>query len=228
MKAFEVFKSIFNKELVKTKSCIIGLFIANALFLLWLYVHIRRLFMLDHGEIVWYRVISLEQIPYDMLSFIPMLCGLTYCAFQFIPEMRDERLRLCLHLPYNSNWIILFHLFTGLCFLFLLFGMDILLFAMILHLYFPYEIIILSLYTAAPWFLAGFIAYLSMSIVLLEPQMKRRVFTFFLSIGMLVPLFATKTPGAYTHCIWIYAMIIPLLLIAALLPAFHFRHRSVQ
>lgn len=60
-------RSIFFKEFLKTRAGMALLCAGNLAFMTWLWLAIRRLFLQDHPEIVWYRVLDLGQIPYAPL-----------------------------------------------------------------------------------------------------------------------------------------------------------------
>lgn len=220
--------SIFYKEFFKTRLGMVLLLGGNALFMGWLWLDIRRLFLLDHPEIVWYRVMDLGQIPYMPLTFLPAICGCIFCCFQFLPEMRDERLRISLHLPCAMPVLILSHLLYGLTFLSLLFALNALALILISHAYFPPDAVLLALQTTAPWFLAGLYAYLCMTCCLLEPRPRARLLGLLLGGGLCAPLLIRTAPGSLAPCLPAFLLLMPLLVIGLLLPALHYRHRRTE
>lgn len=225
---FPIFRAICLKEFIKCRNGMLALFAANLLFMLWLFLHLRTVFSLDHIEIIWFQMVDLAQTPYKSLAFIPILSGIIFCCLQFLPEMRDERLRLSLHLPHESSSIVLTHFLAGLLFLTGLFYLDMALFRMSLAVFYPDVTLKFFQTTAEPWFLAGILGYLGLGLVLLEPQTTQRLFTLVLVFGIIAPLFSSFRPGVYGAILPYYYLLIPLLLLASLLPAHHFRHRSVQ
>ena len=97
------------------------------------------LFILDHAEIVWYRVLYLDQIHYAPMRFIPLFSGLLLGFAQFLPEMNAERMRLSLHLPLSSYLVMLGHLCVGLLAVLLTLCLDFGLLVLITARYFPWE-----------------------------------------------------------------------------------------
>lgn len=77
-------RSIFFKEFLKTRAGMALLCAGNLAFMTWLWLAIRRLFLQDHPEIVWYRVLDLGQIPYAPLAYLPLCSALVFCCFQFL------------------------------------------------------------------------------------------------------------------------------------------------
>jgi hypothetical protein len=219
---------IFFKEFVKLRTGWLVLLVLSAAFLAWVGLETRQLFRLDHPEVVWYRVIALGQVHYAPLRFVPLITGLVFACMQFLPEMRDERLRLALHLPVDSNVVILGHLAAGAAGLGLLLGCEAAFVAGLTLHYFPAEVARTALLTILPWLLAGLVGYLGQAIVLLEPGLKRRVFYMLLTAGLVAPLFEHVSPGGYARALpWFFA-VPPLLALGALLPAGRFRHRRTD
>lgn len=223
-----VFCGVFFKESIKTRSCMLLLLAGSLLFLGRLWLEIRRLFLLDHPEIVWYRVMDLGQIPHDSLTLVPVLCACIFCCCQFLPEMRDERLRISLHLPCGTAPLVLAHLLYGLCFLTLLYGLLGLGLVLILRVFFPPESVVQALLACLPWFLAGLYAYLCTACVLLEPGRRARLLGVQLGAGLCTPLLLKAAPGSFAPVLPFFILGLPLLLVGLLLPALHFRHRRAQ
>lgn len=223
-----VVMNLFFKEFVKTRLGMALLLAGNMLFMGWLWLSVRRLFLQDHPEIVWYRVMDLGQIPYAPLTFLPLISGVVFCCFQFLPEMRDARLRIALHLPCDMALLILAHLFYGLLFLTLLFGLDALALAAICRVGFPLDMVQMALLTAVPWFLAGLYAYLCMACCLLEPQRKARLLGGLIAMGVCPLLLGKVAPGSLTPSLPYFLLGLPVLAVGLLLPALHYRHRRVE
>lgn len=223
-----IIAGVFYKESIKTRLCMAGLVAASLIWLGWLWLEVRHLFLLDHPEIVWYRVMDLGQMPHTSLAFLPVICGLVFCCCQFLPEMRDERLRISLHLPCGMAPLMLAHFLFGLLFLSLLSLLDILLLLLMLGQHFPAEAVKTALFTALPWFLAGLYAYLCMAYALLEPQRRARLTGIVLGFGLCTPLLLKVQPGALAPALPWLALPLPLLLVGLLLPAMNFRHRRID
>ena len=223
-----IFSGVFLKEFVKTRSCMLILFAGNIVFMGWLWLTIRRLFLQDHPEIVWYRVMDLGQSPWTPLTFVPILCGVLFCVFQFWPEMRDERMRISLHLPCPIASLILAHLIYGLGFLAVLFTLDSAALSLMLAQFFPAETQRLAVSTCLPWFMAGLYAYLCAAWCILEPQRRVKSVGLILGVCLCVLLTQKGQPGSLVPCLPFFLLGLPLLVAGLLLPAMHYRHRRVQ
>ena len=228
MKLRSLVRAVLYKEIVKMRIAWSVLFFFNAAFMGWLFVGVRQLFRLDHPEVVWYRVLHLGQAHYTAFRYVPLGVGVVFACLQFLPEMRDERMRLSLHLPASTNGVVLTHLAAGLAVLGVIYLFDVAaLVCMTLH-YFPDDVLATTLLTVAPWLLAGVIGYLGTTLALLEPGLKPRVFILAVTAGLASPMLAKVMPGAFAGALPIVACAVPLLLLASLLPAYHFRHRRVD
>lgn len=225
---FMVFRRILYKERCKMRRAWPILALLNILAVAYLYVETRHLFRMDHAEVVWYRTIELNHIFYEPLRYVPVATAILLAVIQFLPEMRDERLRLSLHLPVQSNIMVLSHLLVGSFLLAGLMGLCAIGLTFVTGAYYPVEIIRVALVTAAPWFLAGWCAYLGAALALLEPGLRLRIFNLALTAGFLVPLLSKAVPGAYAPAFPCLLVLPALLFGAALLPAHHFRHRKVD
>lgn len=222
-----IFRAVFFKEYVKTRVCMAGLTAASLVYMAWIWLTVHRLFLLDHPEIVWYRVMDLGQMPYAALTALPVACACIFCCFQFLPEMQDERLRISLHLPCGMAPLLLAHLFFGLAFLTLLFLLDGFLLVLTLGRHFPKEAVHTALLTAAPWFLAGLYAYLCTTYAILEPHRRAKLMGVLLGIGLAAPLLGKTEPGSLAPALPWLTLPLPFLLMGLLLPTLNFRHRRL-
>ncbi len=225
MRLTSAMSAIFYKEAIKTKSMMLLLFTANMLYMTWNFIALRRLFMQDHSEVVWYRTVNLGQIPYDGMIFMPFVTAIIYGVFQFLQEMRDGRIRIALHAPYDSCLVVLLHALFGLCFLLVLFACNgVFLYLSMVH-YYPPEVGLSALLTTAPWFIAGFYAYLGVAFVLLEPQPKRKFLAALTCFGLCIPLFLYKNTGFYVNVLPFFMALIPCMFYSIALSADDFRNR---
>lgn len=223
-----VFSSIFLKEYVKTRTAMLLLLAAGVCAVCWTGLGVSRLFMLDHPEIVWYRTMDLHQIPYRSFAFLPLLSAAVFCFCQFLPEMRDERMRIALHLPCPLWLLMLAHLCYGLAFLSLLFLAETGAMLLLLARQYPAEAVETAFWTMLPWSIAGIYAYLCCAWVLLEPRRKTRLLGILLGACACTPLVMQWTPGAFRTAVLPFLLGIPLLAAGMFLPALHFRTREVQ
>ncbi len=221
-------KPIYYKEFLKIRWLWLTLLALNGLIMACVYVKTRRLFMLDHAEIVWYRVMQLSQIHYSLLKYAPMITGLLLAAIQYLPEMVGERLRLSLHLPVSAHRLIMAHVLVGLTALGLAIGLDLIALALITGRFFPAEAVTTALFTALPWCLAGMAAYLGVTLALLEPVYRLKIFNLAIAAGVAGLFLRPAEPGGYFFQLANLALPLLLLIPAVLLPAYRFRYRRVS
>ncbi len=220
-----MFGSLLHKEWVKLRMFWLAALILNLAVVGYVFVAMRRLFRLDHAEVVWYRVIHLGQMFYDPMMYVPLLSGLFLAAAQFLPEMRNQRFRISLHLPVPAFQIVLGHVLVGLAMLLTILLADCVLLWSASLSRFPVEIANRTLLTILPWCLAGVSAYLGGTLVLLEPVWKLRFFNGLVAAGITALLLQNAIPGAYAHVFVPLTLLVVLFMPSVLLPAYRFRYR---
>jgi len=210
--------AIFRKEFYKIRQPWLLILMCHMVLLGYVGVVTRRLFLLDHPEVVWYRMLHLGQIHFENLKYAPLMTGVLIACFQFLPEMRSERFRLSLHLPVSS-------VVAGLTAYFVLALLDLGALAGITAVYFPREGVAITLVTALPWILAGAVAYLGGALILLEPHLRLRVANFGLAAGVAGFYLQNGLPGSYGPALPVLVLPLAVMMPAILLPVSRFRHR---
>lgn len=221
-------KAIFLKEYWKIRRPWFALLMLNLALMGYIYIDTRQLFLLTNPEVVWYRVLHIGQMYYASFKFAPVLTGLLIACIQFLPEMRDERLRLSLHLPISPHRLVLAHILVGLVAGGGLILFDLTALCMITSVFFPKEVVVLTFLTTLPWALAGVTAYLGGTLVLLEPGLRLRILCVAISSGVVGLFLFPAAPGAYSRCLPLLLAPLLLMIPAVLLPAYHFRYRKVS
>ena len=220
-------QAIFRKEFYKIRVMWLLVFIANLCLLMHLWISTRRLFLLDHAEVVWYRVLQLDQIHFEYLKYAPLLSGILIACFQFLPEMWGERFRLSLHLPVSAGFVAMGHLLAGL-FAYTLVGVaDLGGLWLITSIYFPEQGITVSLLTALPWTMAGICAYLGMALTLLEPDFRLKAVNLTLTAGIAGCYLINAQPGAFGPTLPLLIVPLALMMPAVMVPIFRFRYRRM-
>lgn len=220
-----MFGSLLHKEWVKLRMLWLAALVVNLGVVTYVFVAMRKLFRLDHAEMVWYRVIHLGQMFYDPFMYVPLLTGLFLATTQFLPEMRNQRFRISLHLPVPTFQIVLGHVLVGLVMLLAILCADCLLLWSATLTHFPWEIANRTLLTILPWCLAGITGYLGGTLVLLEPAWKLRFVNALVAAGISAMLLQKASPGAYAHVLAPMALLVLLFMPSVLLPAYRFRYR---
>ncbi len=227
MRLTSALSAVFYKECIKTRHMMLLLFAANMLYMAWNFIILRRLYMQDHSEVVWYRTIDLGQIPYEGMMFVPFVTAIIYGIFQFLQEMRDGRIRLALHAPYDSCLIVLLHTLFGMLFLCAIFAFDALILYLSMTHYYPPEVGVAALVTVLPWFVAAFYAYLGGAFVMLEPQPKRKCLAALVCFGLCIPLFMYRSTGFYADILPYFVILIPCMFYSVALSADDYRNRWI-
>ncbi len=223
--AIDMLYAIFCKEYYKIRRFWLFLLLANILISLQMSVSTRRLFLLDHAEVTWYRVLQLGQLYCEQLRYLPVITGLILGVVQFLPEIIGERLRLGLHLPIRPERLICYHLVVGVIALLLALLPDIIVLGGITSYWFPSKWPLTLFFTVLPWFLAGIVAYLGCALVLLEPDVRLKGCNMLVVIGTCGWYLQKLRPGAYQNEVLFLFCPLLLMAVAVLCPVFHFRTR---
>lgn len=221
-------RPILHKEWLKTWRSWTALVFVNMAVMAYIAIDTRHLFVMDHPEIVWYRVMYLGSIYFGAMRLLPLITGALLGAAQFLPEMKDERFRLSLHLPLKLHSVVMGHVAFGLCALGAILLVDIGVLIYITSLYFPREAVELSLWTVAPWCTAGFVAYLGVALGLLEPKYHLKAALISVAIAVAALFLHITYPGAYGPVLPILIIPSALLIPGILLPAYRFRFRRIS
>ena len=182
--------SIFYKEWIKVRYFFLALVCLNGAVCLKIWVDIRQQLQAEHAEMIWYQAIHIQSLFYSDIRYIPLLSGICLAVVQFVPEILQKRLRLSLHLPVDRECLLAIFLALGLGLYAVLALLDTAAIWTVSRYYFPVEVAVSSLTTLLPWHYAGFVGYLGMSLILLEPAWSRRVFVLLVFSGFISLLFS--------------------------------------
>jgi len=219
--------SILQKEFLKLRVFWVMAIIFNVSIVGYLFMVMKKLFRIDHAEVVWYYAIHLGEVFYQPLMYVPLVTGMFFAAAQFFPEMRSHRFRISLHLPLQPHSIVFGHLFVGMMAIVAIFAMDVILVCTMVGTVFPAEYVSQTFFTIMPWVLGGVMAYLGTTFVLLEPVWKMRLFNFMVSAGLTGIFYAQDNLAAYSKVLPHLVLIVILFVPAVLIPAYRFRYRRV-
>lgn len=222
-----MFLSIFIKEFRKLYIFLAGIIVFNLLALGYVYAAMNRLFRMDHAETVWYYTMHIGEIFYSTLTFVPLVSGIIIAAAQFLPEIRNERFRICLHLPVSPHLAVIAHTAAGLAVLFAVFSADAAALVFMIALRFPEEFALRSLLTFLPWLLAGVNGYLGTAFVIMEPSWRLKVFNILISAGFTGIFLMRAEAGGYSEILPLLTLLTCVFALCVLLPAYNFRYRRV-
>ena len=220
-------QAIFRKEFFKIRIMWLLVLSANICLVMHIWISTRRLFILDHAEVVWYRVLQLDQIHFEQLKYAPLVSGILIACVQFLPEMWGERFRLSLHLPVSAGFVAMGHLLAGLVAYALIGIADLGGLWLITGIYFPVQGITASLLTALPWALAGICAYIGMALTLLEPDLRLKAVNLAMTAGTAGLYLINARPGAFGPSLPLLMVPLALMIPAVMVPVYRFRYRRV-
>lgn len=157
----------------------------------------------------WYDIITRGGLFFSDFLYLPVLTGIVIAAFQFFPEITENRLKLTLHLPMKENSILMYMTFMGAFAVLLITGFAVIVLSVITLIYFPVEVLDGVLMTTAPWLFSGFVGYFATITVFTEPIWLKRIFFIIISFGFIDALLS---PNHYNY----FQNALPLFLIVSL------------
>jgi len=216
-------KAILYKEWLKIRWVYLAMIVISLLLLLNIFLNIAHDMKFVGANGYWSSVIFRGFQFYHSLRFVPLLIGLVIAFAQFLPEMLMSRLKLTLHLPVKENKLLFQMIFIGFLALLLLFFLTVLMLSIMTRIYFPADILFSMLITTIPWFIAGFIAYFSIAMILIEPTWSQRILLILIVFGF-VDLFL-KNPwyNSYLHSLPKFILLAALFSITIMLSGNRFR-----
>jgi len=186
------------KEWLKLRPAFFVLLAVHVAMNVWAAAGLRSLFSGAHPEVLWYQTIILGNIHFDMLRHVPWISGLILAGAQHLPEIRDKRLRLTLHLPVRAETAMACSLGFGACVFFLLAMLDGAVIAATDSAHYPAEIVAIHLWALLPMEAAGLAAYFGATVVFFEPSTSRRLHALLLTITAVAMILVPARPGAWS------------------------------
>lgn len=190
-------RAIFYKEWLKTSryyAVAVLLSLGFVGFVLSNFFRAARLKGIAH---LWEVMLLRDAVFIDLLQFVPLIVGLLFAVVQYAPEMQRKCLKLTLHLPYSELKMIGAMLLFGMLLLGALSTVSLgILFAAFRSVLAP-ELVRHILLTAAPWYVAGMVAYLLAAWVCLEPTWRRRLLCGIVAACVLRLFYLAPAPEAY-------------------------------
>ncbi|MCU4174096.1 hypothetical protein [Carboxylicivirga sp. N1Y90] len=200
-------KALLYKEWKKTR--IFSISIALVAIVLSAYIMLKagRSFRIAGMEHLWDVIVNRKQFIFKELKYFPIAAGLCIGFAQYFPEIVQKRIKLSLHLPLNENKVVMLMHTYGMGVLLCVFFIQMLAFTIFSSIYFPFEFMLNSLQTIAPWYLAGFVTYMFVAMICLEPVWNRRGINSLLAIGTIYLFLLSGTPAAYEHTMCLFLIV---------------------
>ncbi|WP_321471183.1 DUF4857 domain-containing protein [Halarcobacter sp.] len=195
-------KSIIKKEWLKIRFIILTLLIISIGIVANFWHNLDFSFStVEPKSMMWYRFATLEQKPYEYLSYLYFIIGLSISIFQFIPERIRNRIKIMTHLPISMSKSLFLHLFIGIFYIFILSFIITIGILYIVSNYYPVEILMVTLKDICFYFLGSIIIYLGVSSAIIE---KNSIFSAIKLILTIIFIFVFhKTTFSSLDLIWI-------------------------
>ena len=204
--------SIIKKEWLKVKFIILTLFIISLGALINFWYNLDFSFSTVEPEsMMWYRFATLEQKPYDYLSYLYFIIALSIAIFQFVPERVRNRIKIMTHLPISMTKSLFLHLFIGILYILILSLIITAVVVFIMYAYYPFEIVMVTIKDIAFYFLGSIIIYLGVSSAIIEKNTIISAFKLFISL-LFVFIFH-KTIYTKIDLVWILIAILMLFVV---------------
>lgn len=196
------FRALLYKERQKTRFTIFGIAAIWGIALLANGMRVYRIVRTHGAPAVWDAVLYKDFNLLAPLQWLPLAVGLALGLAQFLPEVRQKRLKLTLHLPLRDGQLLGTMLVYG--YLLQLVAACIVLpcaYLVLIRL-FPHEMVNASLLTSLPWFITGASAYGLVGWICIEPVIRRRVTYAVLAALCLYVGFLSNNTCAYSPFAW--------------------------
>ncbi|MDP7592688.1 MAG: hypothetical protein QF552_08340 [Litorilituus sp.] len=169
-----MFTAFLYKEWIKLRTPLIILFTLQLLWLLRLgfFLNANRS---DNNIMMWFDWMWGGKLFFSGFSPLPAIIAFVIALAQFLPETRDKRLKLMLHLPLSQYRVIASHLLIGLAALFTLCLIAACIITSYIYLWFPAFLILPALLSILPWCLAGVCIYSLTAMAVMEGKVLYRI-----------------------------------------------------
>ena len=192
-------KAIFIKEWLKTRLAACLIFVVAVGVVIYLLLALRSTMATSGAVETIATMIGRDMIFVNLMQFIPMLCAICLTVVQWLPEMQLKRIKLTLHLPVPYTQSIGLMLLYGVAVLAVVSVADLALLWAVESLWLPAELIRHTLLTMLTWHIAGLMAYLLVSWIILEPVWRMRVAEMAVAVPLLALFFLTPQPEVYNR-----------------------------
>ncbi|MGL4992730.1 MAG: hypothetical protein ACRC6R_01150 [Bacteroidales bacterium] len=192
-----IYKAVFFKEWIKTKIVFILFSLLSLVALIYNLAIWYRIATFKGESHLWEIVIGKDTLLIQSYQYLPYLMAIAMAIFQFLPEMRERRLKLTLHLPIGHNKMAAMMVLSGVT-LFVAYSIVMLCIALLAsNYYFPFEITERLITTFVTWHLGALTTYLLASRIVLEGTRRYAITHLLVSVLIVSLFFQSSTPGAY-------------------------------
>jgi len=216
-------KALIFKEWLKIRWAALISFAVFLLFMIKMTLNMSYAIRILGANNFWYDIITRGVLFFDDLLYIPVLTGAVIAAFQFFPEISENRLKLTLHLPLRENAILMYMTAMGSVTVLLVTAISLAVLSQITVLYFPTQVLNAVLLTTAPWLIAGLVSYFSTITIFVEPIWIKRVFFIAVSYLFISELLGPERYNVFTYTLFPFLFIALFFSVSVLFPGHRFR-----
>ena len=202
-----VFKSLLTKEWIKLRYLGWMPFILLVASLVDYYFRLSGMIAMHGAAPTWVGMADKEQLFFEQLYWVFVLAGIFWAVIQTVPECRQGRARLALHLPCNPRIVLAVPAGASLLLLALLYvaartGLD------VVHgmIGFPPELASVLATALDPWALAGFVAWCATATAAAETSRARAIAIVLFGYAYITMLKAMNGYDAYADSLFFYAL----------------------
>ena len=222
-----MWKSICYKEWLKIRWFLIVFTLIGIAVTGYIFLTLKHSFAFTGPRNIWSAVLFQGQQYYKIFKYVPLAGGVIVAFAQYLPEITGKRLKLTFHLPVDENkGLLIMQAFGTFCLIISFLILSGLLGGISLS-YFPLQIVTGSTTTVLPWFLAGFSAYFTVSLIILEPSWIYRFCYSLIGISFLAIYFIQAGTATYGPANKGLSVLSILLSVAILFPGYRFRKGGV-
>ena len=218
-----MWKSILYKEWLKLKWIFLIVSITGIASIISIFLNVKHDILFGGATSYWYSFLFMGLQYYQVVKYLPLAIGIAIGVGQYFPETVNKRIKLSFHLPVNEDKILITMMLCGTFTLLLTLGSMFILFWGLSAHYFPTEIVHASVISVTPWFLAGFVIYYFISLIVLEPVWKYWIFYALIGYSFVTLFLESSIAGGYEPVIFKLAILTLLLSLSLLFSAYRFR-----
>jgi len=218
-----MFQGLLYKEWIKVKWALLIAAGITLFTLFHLFLSVKEYFEFVDAIKVWESAIHRKTLFYSGLQYNALIAGIAIALVQFVPETLKKRLKLLFHLPVDHNRSLYFMMAVGTAGTLAVIALNVAGMLAVIPSYFPAEVLVSALITAAPWFFAGIVAYFATVLVVVEPVWWRKLLYAAVSYFFITLYFNGRGYNTYANSLWLYALLGCVYFLTIVLPGFRFK-----
>lgn len=218
-----MWKSILYKEWLKIRWIFLIVTITGIAAIISIFLTVKHDILFSGATNYWYSFLFMGLQYYQVVKYLPLAIGIAIGVGQYFPETVNKRIKLSFHLPVNEDKILITMMLCGTFTLLITLGSMFLLFWGLSAHYFPAEIVHASMISVTPWFLAGFVIYYFISLIVMEPVWKYWIFYALIGYSCITLFLESAVAGGYQPVIFKLTILTLLLSLSLLFSAYRFR-----